>query len=206
MVIKKVAPVTISISYFTISWFFPWEEYQWDSSISISYLFDFIFISLVALTFKKIPNIKVEHQSLLPGKLIATFAMASFVIFLNGLLAIETPFRFIDKLAIQLLVLAPIIEELVFRFAFFHIFKKFELSPTWQMVVNAGLFSLSHLPAMWTLPSEFQVFVGYQVLYTFALGWVCTKAKMRHKSIIIPVLMHFVFNLTFYVAIKSHWI
>jgi membrane protease YdiL (CAAX protease family) len=206
MVIKKVAFYIIPAFYFGISWLFPWEKYQWDSSISVSYFFDCIFVLLVATGLRVLPVFKIDHISLLPSKLVATFALASFVIFLNNLLALQAPFRYVDKLAVQLLFLAPVIEEFVFRFAFFALFKRCGQSIRWQIITNSGLFSLSHIAAIWILPAEFREFIVFQVGYTFALGWVCTKARMRHQSLIVPILMHFVFNLTFYMAIKFSWI
>ena len=206
MVIKKIVPFIVPVLYFAVSWLFPWETYQWNSSISVSYLFDCSFVFLIALVLRTIPRFSIDRPSLLPAKLIATFAMACAVLFLNNLLALKTPFRYVDKLAIQLLLLAPIVEEFVFRFAFFAVFERCGTSQKWQLIANSTLFALSHLAAIWILPNEFTDFIIFQVFYTFALGWVCTKARMRHQSLLVPMMIHFVFNLTFYMAIKFSWI
>jgi membrane protease YdiL (CAAX protease family) len=203
---KQIIALVIPVCYFAVSWLFPWEKYQWESSISVSYIFDGIFIILAGLILRKVPSYQIENIKRIPGKLVAILGLAALSIFLNNLFAFQAPFRFVDQLAIQLLVMAPLVEELVFRFGFFHIFEKVGFTQKWQLNINSLLFSISHLPAMWVVPVEFRTFIGYQMVYTFALGWVCTKAMIRHKSLLVPIIMHFLFNLLFYIGVKQSWL
>ncbi|MBT4792381.1 MAG: CPBP family intramembrane metalloprotease, partial [Halobacteriovoraceae bacterium] len=107
---------------------------------------------------------------------------------------------------LQLLLLAPLIEELVFREGFVALFEKFKLNKILILSLNSILFSLSHLPALWHLPVEFHSFIAFQVFYTLILGWICTKVRIETKGLALPIIHHFLFNLIFYVALKMSYI
>jgi membrane protease YdiL (CAAX protease family) len=99
--------------------------------------------------------------------------------------------------------LAPIIEEFVFRFAFYEILKKKVANRKTLYFLNALLFSISHAGALSVLPKEFFPFIFFQIGYTFILGWICTKAKDDSNSIVEPIILHFVFNFLFYLAVVN---
>jgi membrane protease YdiL (CAAX protease family) len=66
----------------------------------------------------------------------------------------------------------------------------------------ASLFAFSHLIGLMVLPVEYIPFIGFQVFYTFVLGVICGQALLRFHSVIAPICLHFVFNLSFYVALQ----
>ena len=62
---------------------------------------------------------------------------------------------------------------------------------------------MSHLPALWFLPEEFHGFIGFQLFYTLLLGWICAKSRVKTNGMLEPVVLHFAFNLIFYIAVKN---
>jgi membrane protease YdiL (CAAX protease family) len=66
----------------------------------------------------------------------------------------------------------------------------------------ASLFAFSHLIGLMVLPVEYIPFIGFQVFYTFVLGVICGQALLRFHSVIAPICLHFVFNLSFYIALQ----
>lgn len=187
--------------YFAIAWFFPWNHFQWESSISVSYVFDILFVITTSLVFKLNQLKFFWHPRGLIARSIAIIFFAVFTIFMVNLFGLKTPFKYIENLFLQLLILAPIIEELVFRHTFFALFEKKILNKNINMVLNSFLFSISHLPALWLIPDEFQNFIILQLFYTFVLGWLCSKSRLKSRAVYEPVFLHFIFNLTFYFAV-----
>ena len=204
--IKVIITILFPIVYFSISWFFPWDKVMANVSISPSYLFDLIFIGATVFFFKSKLKIGKSSVKLFTIKLLLSFVFASLCIGVINLMGLVAPFKFVDKLFIQVLILAPIIEELIFREAFYTVFKRAGLPSIWQGLINSALFSLSHLPAIWILPAEFKSFVIFQLIYTFVLGWVCFKSREVSKGILEPILIHLVFNLVFYMAVSFQYI
>jgi membrane protease YdiL (CAAX protease family) len=65
----------------------------------------------------------------------------------------------------------------------------------------ASIFAFSHLVGLTVLPSEYVPFIGFQVFYTFVLGVICGQSLLRFGSVLAPIFMHFLFNLSFYIAL-----
>ncbi|MAX67573.1 MAG: CPBP family intramembrane metalloprotease [Bacteriovoracaceae bacterium] len=189
------------VIYFGVSWFFPWEIIQFKSSISVSYIFDILFSVIILLILKRRDFLGKVKLPVLAVKVFLTILVALLCVWMIKSLKLVAPFQYIEYLALQLLVLAPLIEELVFRGAFVEVCEKLRLNNKLILVSNSLLFSLSHLPALWTLPAEFHHFIGFQVFYTFFLGWVCTKSRLVTKGLVEPILIHFIFNFVFYLAV-----
>lgn len=191
----------LPIIYFGITWFFPWEKFQWHSTISVSYLFDLLFIVLTCFYYKSFLHFKGFDWKGGISRVIATSIIAVISIFLISSLQIKAPFKYIEHLFIQVLILAPIVEELVFRHAFFIGFNKYFKNKNYLLLTIALMFSLSHLPAIFTLPAEYHSFIYAQLIYTFFLGWLCSKARLRTGNIVEPMLLHLIFNIIFYLAV-----
>jgi membrane protease YdiL (CAAX protease family) len=66
----------------------------------------------------------------------------------------------------------------------------------------ASIFAFSHLIGLSVLPPEYVPFIGFQVFYTFLLGLLCGQAMLRFHSVLAPIVLHFIFNLTFYAALQ----
>jgi membrane protease YdiL (CAAX protease family) len=187
-----------------MSWFFPWDIFKIESSISISYIFDIIFVTVILAILKKrnlVGRLDIKGFSV---RLLATLSIAILCVGLTKIIPLNAPFKYIEFLFIQILILAPIIEELVFRAAIFEICENAKLNKQVTVLFNAILFSISHIPALWFLPVEFHSFIGFQLFYTLILGWVCAKSRLKTGGVVEPMLLHFVFNLVFYISIKFY--
>jgi membrane protease YdiL (CAAX protease family) len=188
--------------YFTILWSVPWSNFQVHSSISVSYLFDLLF---VALTFFILKKRNILGELTLKGTLIRTGAACLMAIACIAIIkssGLQSPFKFIEYKGLQLLLFAPLIEELVFRGAFFEIFYKSRLRPQIALLLNSILFSFSHSAGFFYLPVEFHQFIVFQLVYTLFLGWMCSKSRFKSQGILEPIILHFVFNLMFYFGVE----
>ncbi len=198
----------ICAAYFILSWFFPWERFQVDSTISISYLWDLLFCVLLGVGYRlplKGPQIKKQLKGLLPrgiGTLFLAIGSILFVQMSNTL----SPFKYLERPVLQLLVLAPLVEEFVFRYAIMGASLVALDSRKKAVLLSAVLFSISHLPGLWHLPEPFKPFIYIQLVYTFFLGWIIAKARVRTGGVWEPVALHFLFNLCFYIAVTKGWI
>lgn len=99
----------------------------------------------------------------------------------------------------QLLVLAPVLEELVYRGALW------EPSVDWlgsgrAWGVTTLLFALGHFQAYFFVPAEYQGFVLYQTGYVLVLGAAAGWVRRRLGGIWIPMLLHGGFNFGFFIA------
>jgi len=182
-------------------WLFPWDMIQWDSTISISYIFDLLVVASLTVMFR----LKFYLGTIAPAGMIAralsVAGAACFALMLASVLKLAAPFKYVELLEVQILFLAPIIEELVFRHALFGAFKSHFKNENMLILSNAIFFSISHLPAIWALPPVFHSFIYLQLFYTLILGWICAKSRLRTGSVVEPMLLHFIFNLIFYVAV-----
>ncbi|MDH5414840.1 MAG: CPBP family glutamic-type intramembrane protease, partial [Flavobacteriaceae bacterium] len=88
--------------------------------------------------------------------------------------------------------------------SFFLIGEKLNLNPKHLLISNGVLFSISHLPGLWYLESAFHGFIYFQLLYTFGLGWMCAKARLESRGLLEPILLHFLFNSVFYLAVTNN--
>jgi len=188
------------ILYFAFSWGLPWHELP--STISFSYVFDLAF-ALVICFFFKLPW-KFKWKGLRNFTIFTTQAifLALFSIAAAWFWSMPVPFRLVTNLEWHLLLFAPVLEELIFRQTFQRfLIKRLGGKRVTSMLV-AAIFAFSHLIALRVLPAEYIPFVGFQVFYTFVLGVICGQALLRSHSILSPILIHFLFNLCFYVAVQ----
>ena len=188
------------ILYFAFSLGLPWHKIP--STVSFSYVFDLLFALSVSFFFQLQWRFK-WHFSKQSFKLMTeVFSLALFSVLAIWFLDIETPFRLLSDLEWHLLFFAPILEELVFR----QTFQRFLINQLGGKYVTsmlvASVFAFSHLVGLQVLPVEYVPFIGFQVFYTFTLGVICGQAMLRFHSIFAPILLHFLFNLTFYIALQ----
>tara|TARA_B100001971_G_scaffold215192_1_gene259898 strand:- start:152501 stop:153109 length:609 start_codon:yes stop_codon:yes gene_type:complete len=186
--------------YFAMAWLFPWKDYQIDSTISISYIWDILFCILVSLLLKTPFKINLNKGFIIRAPLLAL--MALLCVYIAKWTNLNAPFRYIENLAMQIIILAPLIEELVFRHALYEVIKKSKLKMLFQYILGSLLFSLSHAPAIYYLPADFHGFIYFQLIYTFILGWIIIKARERSDSLLEPIVLHFIFNFIFYLSVK----
>ena len=155
---------------------------------------------MIVLSFYR-PRLHLHLAQGLFVRILAVFILAALSVSVCLVGGLTTPFRFVEELPLQVLVLAPILEECVFRFALFEPLRRVIRKKIIMFCTNAALFSLSHAYALRVLPDSFHPFIYFQLSYTFLLGWVCAKAKDISGSLVEPILLHFIFNLMFYLAV-----
>lgn len=190
----------IVILYFGFSWGLPWHKLP--STISFSYIFDLLFALGVSFFFRLPWKFKWNVNKQTYKAMGEVIALAIGAIAAIWYMDIETPFRLLTGLEWHMLFFAPILEELVFR----QTFQRFLISQVGGKYVTsmlvAAIFAFSHLVGLTVLPVEYVPFIGFQVFYTFILGLICGQAMLRFHSVFAPIVIHFLFNLTFYIALQ----
>lgn len=184
--------------YFGFSWGLPWHLIP--STISFSYIFDFLFALGVSFFFR-LPwkfKWKINRHAVMATLEIVALAVA--VIGAIWYMEIEIPFRLVNHLEWHLLLFAPILEELVFRQTFQRVLISSVGGKRVTSMLVASIFAFSHLIGLSVLPVDYVPFIGFQVFYTFILGVLCGQALLRFHSILAPIFFHFLFNLIFYAA------
>lgn len=189
----------IVIVYFSFSWGLPWEKIP--STISFSYVFDLLFALGVCFIYRIPWKFKWRFTRQTIKASAEVVLLGAGVILSIWYLEIEVPFRLVSNLEWHLLIFAPLLEELVFRQTFQRLLIKSVGGKYVTSMLVAAIFAFSHLVGLKVLPADYVPFIGFQVFYTFVLGLICGQALLRFHSIFAPIFMHFLFNLTFYLAI-----
>ena len=192
------------IVYFAFSWGLPWHKIP--STISFSYIFDFLFALSVSFFFRLPWKFRwiITKQTL--KATLEVILLASGAVLAIWYMDIETPFRLVNNLEWHLLLFAPILEELVFRQTFQRVLVSSVGGKYVTSMLVAAIFAFSHLVGLSVLPPEYVPFIGFQVFYTFLLGLICGQALLRFHSVFAPIFLHFVFNLIFYIALATELI
>ncbi len=194
-----IAFFVLVITYFGFSFGLPWHLLP--STISFSYVFDLLFALGVSFFFRLPWKFKWHFFNKQTFKAIGeVVALAVASIGAIYFMDIETPFRLLTGMELHLLIFAPILEELVFRQTFQRFLIKQVGGKYVTSMLVAAIFAFSHLVGIKVLPVEYVPFLGFQVFYTFVLGLICGQALLRFHSVFAPIFLHFLFNLTFYLA------
>lgn len=165
-----------------------------------SYLFEIGLVGFAVLLLR--PRLTLRPL-LKPMTLLISFASlaAGFAVLkIARLGAIAVPMNVNDKeTVIFLLAVAPVLEELIFRFMLFK-----PIERVWNakvaVVATSLLFSYSHLHAIWFVPPEYDKFIIFQAIYTLPLAFACGWMIRRQKSLLSSMLVHAMFNLGFFLA------
>jgi membrane protease YdiL (CAAX protease family) len=201
---KVIINFSLIVLYFLVAWFYPWGNIQIESTISVSYIWDLLFVVAIGIYLKELPKLRVDKLILIRLPIVALLATLS--IYIVHSLKFPAPFKYIENIVLQILILAPLVEELIFRQAIFGLLAKLNFNEKLKIAIGSFLFSLSHAHALRFLPTEFHDFIYIQLIYTFVLGWIVTRARIKSQSILEPIILHFVFNLIFYLAVLKEWI
>ncbi len=118
-----------------------------------------------------------------------------------GYSGVPIPFDLVGtETVLFLLLVAPILEELIFRFLLWQPVQALTGRAWLALIFTAFLFSYSHLHAIWFVPPVIHSFIIYQTAYTLALGVACGYFVYRYNSVTGAMMIHFAFNLGFYLA------
>ena len=188
------------ILYFAFSWGLPWHKIP--SSISFSYVFDLLFALGVSFFFRLPWKFRWTITSNTFKAVGEVLILATCSIGAIWYMEIELPFRLVYNLEWHLLIFAPILEELVFRQTFQRVLVSQVGGKYVTSMLVASIFAFSHLVGLKVLPVEYVPFIGFQVFYTFVLGVICGQALLRFHSVLAPIFLHFLFNLSFYIALQ----
>jgi membrane protease YdiL (CAAX protease family) len=207
--------------YFLFAWGLPWPHLEIIGfELHSLFLFDFFYIILAffLLPFQSLqefmkstlfyPKIIFTNSKVyIPFMVISFFALIN--IFLIKIFSLKTPFQLIQNGFWTIVILAPIVEEFLFRLHFPNILKviiknlhKKKLTLFIDHIwASSFLFSFSHSIGIWILPQEYRAFVILQLLYTLILGRILMKLFEKYKTLFVPILGHIVFNFIFYLLL-----
>ncbi|MFL5785035.1 MAG: type II CAAX prenyl endopeptidase Rce1 family protein [Bacteriovoracaceae bacterium] len=192
------------IVYFAFSWGLPWHKIP--STISFSYIFDLLFALSVSFFFRLPWKFRWIITKQTFKAILEVLFLAIGAVLAIWYMDIETPFRLVNNLEWHLLLFAPVLEELVFRQTFQRVLISSVGGKYVTSMLVAAIFAFSHMVGLSVLPAEYVPFIGFQVFYTFLLGLICGQALLRFHSVFAPIVLHFIFNLVFYIALQSEFI
>lgn len=141
-------------------------------------------------------------------KFLVRYIPASYILYLlgNGLVvwifgegeainqqAIEGMFEFVPawQMFIMIVLVAPVVEELLFRGLI--LFSGKQLETTWfRLIISAALFGAIHNPT------------NIQSVYSYVgMGFIFSYAAKRTQSVEAPIIYHFLNNLLAFTAVLS---
>ena len=163
-----------------------------------SYLVDICAVVGFIILFKKRPNFRisysVEHiMALMLG------GVTIFFIFLMPQINIPFDFKSYETI-IFLCLVAPILEELVFRFMIIEGLNTKIKNIYLLTTLSALIFSLVHLQAYTVVNPIYKSFVIYQATYTFLLGLWWAFAYLKSRNLYHVMAMHMLFNFGFWLT------
>ncbi|MFA5337988.1 MAG: CPBP family glutamic-type intramembrane protease, partial [Candidatus Omnitrophota bacterium] len=110
--------------------------------------------------------------------------------------AVELPLLLLSS--VMAVLIAPVLEEFIFKGGIYNLFKKFMPSSKGKAVaaiITASIFAVMHLPRLMLLGvSDINVFL-VALMLLFALGIVTTIAYEKSGSIHAPIAIHTLYNL-----------
>jgi len=174
-----------------------------DLPYQYSYYFEIFLIFLSFFFFK------AEFFQALKIKFNSYFAMATVSFFLLGMathqlmitlgLSFPMDMHNLEMLLIALLV-APFIEEGIFRFLVWESLLKSNLKISYVILFTSVLFSFSHFLSYFYLTDILQNFILFQTAYTFILSILIGIVRFRTGSLTTSLWVHALYNLGFVVA------
>lgn len=192
MLLFFLALVYLFLRFFLTTWLDSIAAYS-------SYILEVILVTISLFIIK--PKIKFK-QTLTRNKCLTYLGLliSGFLVFRGaGLFSITIPFNLNEtETIIFLLIVAPLLEELIFRFFLWNAFPLFGQKAI--LIITSLLFSYSHLHAIWYVPEQIKSFVYYQTIYTLILGFTCGYVVFKNRSLMTAIFIHFFFNLGFYLA------
>lgn len=176
-----------------------WEQV----SVYYSYLYEVLFILIVIFLKRSKRSLSFKFEFSKENIFrIVPWPFLGFIFYrLANHSGITIPFDFKSlELVIMLLVIAPILEEFIFRFAIWELFDDVVKNKEVQIWFSAAMFSLSHFMAIYMISPDLRPFVLYQSLYVIILGIGSSKMRQESNGMTGSILVHFLFNLGFYFA------
>ncbi|MBI3534181.1 MAG: CPBP family intramembrane metalloprotease [Deltaproteobacteria bacterium] len=99
-----------------------------------------------------------------------------------------------------LLFVGPVLEEFLFRQAFWSLFRRALRTQKGAWIATALVFAFGHFFAYFFVPPELKSFVIYQTTYAFGLGVWWGYGIYKTGAISYTISLHFLFNFGFFIA------
>lgn len=169
-----------------------------------SYAFEMGFVGIAWFIFRKQVNL-LRNLTKVDGVALLVAIFSGFLVFrAAGWMHVPIPFDLSAALTIvMLLIVAPILEELIFRMALWQALGSFIEAGWIVLLATTVLFAAGHFAAYWFVPQQFQGFVMYQTFYVVLLGIAAGWRRLQSGSVVAAVIVHFGFNLGFFAAAKT---
>lgn len=174
-------------------------------NISEYYLYTFeLFFVFLTILFLKSKITWFGKLSIYEIKSIPLAGLFGLLVYKTAIsFGLPVPFDFSSlEILMQLLVVAPILEELLFRLSLWNCIEAFSSKPKILVGFSTLLFSLGHFAAYFYVPVEFKNFVIYQTVYVIFLSIWVSMSKLKTHKMQTPILIHFIFNIGFYLGTK----
>lgn len=174
----------------------------WDSlPIFAPYLFDLIYFSSCFYLYKSNWNFSKQVSRNEKLEITLSFLLGFITLYSGELLGFSPPFEFHSfTVALLLIFIGPILEELIFRFSFVSALKNMHGNKYFLMITSAILFSLAHYWSIFSIPQQFKGFVYYQTFYTLIIGLWWGYNYLKYNNMFNSVFLHIAFNFGFYLG------
>ena len=163
-----------------------------------SYIFELLILAVYFFLLKKrvLGEFKFKKEYFLMALVAVGLGYGIYEYALSQSILIPFELGGVETLVFLLLV-APVLEELLFHGL---LWKPFSRWPKFAFASTAILFSYAHYHSIWFYPEVVHPFIEYQTLYTLGLGLICGIPVYRTGSVAGAMLIHFGFNLGFYLG------
>ena len=166
-----------------------------------SYVFEAVFVGAVMIFYRA--RVKVAFgalKSVIPDCLLA-LPLGFGVFKLAGVLGYGNPFDLTDKETLLfLLLLGPLLEEAIFRQALWYPLETLLPKPLVTVALTSLIFAFGHFHAYFSAQAEFHHFIIYQTIYALVIGVWWGYRYSTTRSLAVPVTLHLLFNLGYYLG------
>lgn len=196
---RVLSPLALIASYLAIRWGL--DPYWREISQYYSYAYELIFSLVVGWCYRHELKFKIKWSQEFRVGFLPALLGGALIYKLITFSGITVPFDFQSfELIFLLLILAPVLEELLFRMALWETSQKVFKSAPVTLVMTTLFFSVGHLMALWHIPAPYKPFVLIQTLYVIFLGLGAGYRRIQSGTFLAGILVHFAFNLGFFLA------
>jgi len=201
-ILKKIIPITLLTLYFLSSYFFNNQLVRIDAYMP--YAVEVFWVIMTLMIFRDNIDFHYKFSFLHIFELLLLIGFGFVICILAKYLHIAIPINKSDPhTLILLLIVAPILEELIFRKTLFSIFERIYNNSTFIVIVTAIMFSYAHFHYIFSVGRTYQSFIIYQSVYTLVMGLWFGLRILNLKSINGTIIMHFCVNIGFLAGLFS---
>jgi membrane protease YdiL (CAAX protease family) len=195
---SKLLYLGLLFLYLIPSYLFDFVFDFWQEGL-VPYYFEFIYIAICIFIFKN--QFKIKNQGKQTRHFLRYFIGGIVTILYCKIFATELPFDLGSRTIFFIIVfLAPILEELIFRFALWNAIEKITGCSKVAHTLTTILFSLAHFKAILIITPRYMTFVTFQALYTLILGHTLGMRYRKNRNVLEVIILHILFNLGFFLG------